>query len=238
MPPNRNLLRMLEAADEADQVAFTRHLCEKVLDSEPDHSPTLIRYACCLIEIALYDQASSVLEHAEAVVPDGHRHLVFAQRGHRLEHMGDYSDSEEQHLMAHELDPNDATYLIYAASVAFRRGDIQRAEDLALKAVDCPEGCIDEAHFNLGGYLLAHKRYEEARDCYLKALEIDSDYSIAKDRLSDVERILNEVGDRDRDAPHGAPPPPTPPLVRVPSSPWRASPWHAVSGGSNFAKAT
>ena len=41
-----------------------------------------------------------------------------------------------------------------------------------------------------GFYLLAQKRFEEARDCYLRALEIDPDYSIARKRLADVERVI------------------------------------------------
>jgi len=197
MRPDRKLLDLLTEADEAEQVAFTRHLCEKVLSDWPDHGATLIRYACCLIELALYDDAAKVLDHAEAVVPKERLHLVFAQRGHCLEHMGDYVASERQHLKAHELDPEDATYLIYAGAVAFRRGDIQRAEELARKAIACSEGCIDEAYFNLGGYLLAQKRYDEARECYLRALEVDPEYSIAGKRLEDLDRVLKDKGERD-----------------------------------------
>lgn len=44
--------------------------------------------------------------------------------------------------------------------------------------------------FLLGGYLLAERRCEEARGCYVRALEIDPEYELAKKRLADVERIL------------------------------------------------
>ncbi len=37
---------------------------------------------------------------------------------------------------------------------------------------------------------MAMRRFEEARACYHRALEIDPDYEIAKERLEDVERIL------------------------------------------------
>lgn len=194
MPPDQELLDELREADEAGQTAYTRDLCETVLGKWPDHSPTLIRYARALIELAMYDEAASVLDRAEAVVPEEKKHLVFAQRGHRLEHMGDFSGAEEQHLEAHARDPDDATYLIYAGSVAFRRGDIHRAEQLMRQALECSEGCLDEAHFNLGGHLLAQRRYTEARDCYLRALEIDPNYSIAKKRLADVELVIKNQG--------------------------------------------
>ncbi len=49
---------------------------------------------------------------------------------------------------------------------------------------------LDEAWFNLGGALLTQRRLEEARDCYLKAIGIDPKYTIAKQRLKDVEQAI------------------------------------------------
>ena len=196
MPPDRELLDALSEADTADQTAYGRHICETILSRYPDHCPTLVVHARFLIELSQYEEAAKALDHAETVVPDERRHLVLAQRGHLLEFMGDYSGAEELHLEAHELDPDDAAYLIYAGSAAFRRGDTFRAEELVRSALRCSDGCLEEAHFNLGGYLLAQKRYEEARDCYLRALEIDPDYSIAKKRLADVERVITSRGEQ------------------------------------------
>ena len=55
----------------------------------------------------------------------------------------------------------------------------------------CEGGPVDEALFNLGGVLLAVGRFQEAADCYERALEIDPEYEIAKERLEDVRLILN-----------------------------------------------
>lgn len=118
--------------------------------------------------------------------------MVVAQRGHLLEARGDFLGAEQLFMQAHQLDPDDATCLIYAGSVAFRRGDIGRAEALARQATECSDGCIDEAWFNLGGYLLSAKRYSEAADCYRRALDIDPNYDIARERLSDVGLILKD----------------------------------------------
>jgi tetratricopeptide (TPR) repeat protein len=184
----------MQLADERDQVGYTRHLCERYLENHPDHVPTLIRYACNLIALAQYSAAQAALDHAQPIAPKERLHLVIAQRGHLLQAQGDFLGAEELFMQAHELDPNDATYLIYAGSVAFRRGDISRAEALARQATACSDGCIDEAWFNLGGYLLSARRYGEAAECYRRALDIDPDYDIARERLSDVELILKENG--------------------------------------------
>ena len=66
LSPNRrtvaevmSVAEQLRQADEAGLVALTRHLCEQVLDVRPDHGPTLIRYAACLIELSLYEDATA-----------------------------------------------------------------------------------------------------------------------------------------------------------------------------------
>lgn len=194
MPSDEPLYKAMRSADESDHVGYTRHLCERYLQDHPDHVPTLIRYACNLISLAQYSAAQAALDHAQPIAPKERLHLVIAQRGHLLEAQGDFLGAEELFMQAHGLDPDDATYLIYAACVAFRRGDIGRAESLARQASGCTDGCIDEAWFNLGGYLLSAKRYSEAADCYRRALDIDPDYDIARERLGDVELILKDNG--------------------------------------------
>src|SRR5688572_25195693 len=155
MPNDKSLYRALQSADEKDQTGYARYLCERYLEVHPDHVPTLIRYACNLISLAQYSAAQAALDHAQPITPKERLHLVIAQRGHLLEAQGDFLGAEELFMQAHKLDPEDATYLIYAGSVAFRRGDISRAEELARQATSCSEGCIEEAWFNLGGYHLS-----------------------------------------------------------------------------------
>ena len=196
MTPDRERVDKLKEADEGNLPVFTRHLCEEVLEKWPDHGPTLIRYAGALTDLALYDAAASALDHAESALPKNWKHLVFAQRGHRLANMGDFLAAEQQYLEAHRLDPDDATYLIYAGVVALRGGDVHRSEQLLRQASECSEGALDEAYFNLGGCLVVQRKYIEARDCYRKALEMDPDYILAQKALTDVEAAIKHSGDK------------------------------------------
>jgi len=193
MPSDDPLYQALKSADENNQIGYARYLCELYLKDHANHVPILIRYACNLISLAQYPAAHAALEHAQSLVSQQQLHIVLAQRGHLLEAQGHFHAAEEMFMQAHNLDPDDATYLIYAGSVAFRRGDIDRAQKLAGQATDCSHGCIDEAWFNLGGYLVSAKRYHDAADCYRRALEIDPEYEIARDRLKDVELIIHHV---------------------------------------------
>ena len=188
--PSKALLSAIATADEKDQIGYTRFLCERLLRDHPDHIPTLVRYASNLISLAQYDAAEAALNCAQAKVPANRLHLVLAQRGHLLNAKGDFLNAERLYLEAHHLDPSDAAYLIYAGGAAFKRGDIDDAQKLASRATDCSKGCAEEAWFNLGGYLLSDKRYHDAADCYRKALEIDPEYEIARQRLEDVELII------------------------------------------------
>jgi tetratricopeptide (TPR) repeat protein len=187
-PPD--IYEALKLADERDQIGYARYLGELYLKDHPGHGPTLIRYACNLISLAQYSKAEEALDCAQKVVPKEWLHLALAQRGHLLEAKGHYASAEALFMEAHDLDPDDATYLIYASSVASKKGDLERAIRLARKATECPEGRVDEAYFNLGGCFLSTQQYREAAGCYRKALEIDPDYDIAKERLADVTLIL------------------------------------------------
>lgn len=180
----------LMEADNAEQVGYVRYLCEKRLGQFPDHGPTLIVYARTLIELGQYNKARKAIEHARSVVPTNKLHLVEYQLGHLSVAQGQFIMAINSFMHAHEMKPDDATGLIYAASAAHRMGDIDQAQTLARSATTCAEGCIDEAYFNLGGYLLSDLQYEEARECYVKALEIDPDYTMAKKRLRDIDLIL------------------------------------------------
>ena len=188
--PDEELLEELFKADDDGEVGYVRYLCELVLQKHPDHWRTLLCHASNLTALAQYELAAEALDRADACIPAKQRYLLYYGRGHLAEARGLFADAEALFLQAHQGQPAEATGLILAGSAAFRDGRIGRAEELARKAIECPRGCIDEAYFNLGGYLLSQKRYSEARECYQKAIELDPDYDEAYQRLADVNRTL------------------------------------------------
>ena len=181
-------------ADDAGHVGLCRELCEAFLRDYPDHWPTLLTLAVQLTALNLHDAAGRVLDCAEQVVPEARRKLVWAQRGHLLEAQGHFAEAEGAFMQAHQASPEDATYLIYAGCAASKQGEIERALEHYTKATLCPEGCLDEAHFNRGGKLLTLKRYHEAVEAYQEALRIDPGYRLAKNKLRDLELLLKRAG--------------------------------------------
>lgn len=150
MANDEELMKAMRAADRRDEIGYVRYLCELYLRDNPDHGPTLVRYAIQLVALHLYDEANIVLDHAEATTEKCFHRYVFAQRGLLLNAQGKFAAAEETFLQAHKLVPDDATYLILAGSAAHSSGDIDRASELYRQATQCSEGAIDEAYFNLG----------------------------------------------------------------------------------------
>jgi tetratricopeptide (TPR) repeat protein len=198
--PDEELLDKLSSADDDGEVAYVRQLCELVLQDHPEHWPTLLLHASNLIVLAQYELAAEVLRRAEKDVPDMCSHLIWSRWADIAEAKGKFAEAEALYWKAHKLAPDEAMYLIFAGSVAFRDGRIERAEELARLAIRCPRGCIDEAYFNLGDYLVSQKRYAEAKECHQKAIELDSDYDIAYKRLADVNRTLRHIYERGEQA--------------------------------------
>jgi tetratricopeptide (TPR) repeat protein len=180
----------IDKADEEDNVSLCRELCERLLRENPDDAPLLYLYANKLMKFALYEEAERVLFHAEKVAPAPSIKWILSLRGRLYEERGDYHSAEEVFLRSHSLDPKEAAFLIFAASVVFRSGDIPRAISLITQATLCDDDLLYEAQFNLGGYLCAQRRYAEALNCYRRVMELRPDYGNVQVRLADVERVL------------------------------------------------
>ena len=74
--------------------------------------------------------------------------------------------------------------------MTWRCGDLELVEKQFREAARLEDEEQDEALFNLGGVLVALGQLEEAAQCYEAALDISTDYEIARFRLEDVERAL------------------------------------------------
>jgi tetratricopeptide (TPR) repeat protein len=169
---------------------LSRELTLRQLELEPADCALLIDLAQHEMTFCRFQEAEAAMDHVERICTSGARKWIVARRVFLSERRGYPEASLRYHLDAQELCPDDATFLIYAACAVFKAGNTELAIEYATRATRCPLGCIEEAYFNLGGFLLAMRRFSEARVCYLKALEIDPDYDIARTRLEDVSRVL------------------------------------------------
>ena len=71
-----------------------------------------------------------------------------------------------------------------------KQGKFSEAKKYHKKAIKVASDVPDEAYYNLGLILRAEERFEDACECFDKALELDPDYTIAKEARSDVLKVL------------------------------------------------
>jgi tetratricopeptide (TPR) repeat protein len=119
--------------------------------------------------------------------------------GHLCKARGDYKSAAAWYRQAIEAVPREASGHIYLGGVLAKSGRLKEAEAAHRAATRCIEGCRDEAFLNLGLVLRAQERYEEAAECFERALELDPKYAAAKKALRDVRRALRFLmGNRHR----------------------------------------
>lgn len=166
-------------------------LAEKLLNDGSENGWVLETYAANLIELGRCTDAEAVLDRAEKVSKKERLPWLIHRRALLEEHRGNYAVALELWKSANAMAPDEATFLIYAASIAFRLGNLMEAEELARMGTRCAEGCPDEAWHNLGRYLAAQKRYDEALFCHEKAIEIDPEYKIAIALRDELLQVLD-----------------------------------------------
>lgn len=160
------------------------------LRSYPDDGRVWLELARALYTFSRYEEAEHAFEQALAHCPQRFHGVVFGLRGNMEQRRGNYGEAEKFYLRAIEAAPK-ANYLrIYLGVLTFRRGDLKLAEQHYREAIATEGDEVDEAYANLGNVLVAQERYEEAVECYERAIEIDPNYKFAKLRLRDVRKIL------------------------------------------------
>ena len=171
------------------QIAVVVELCKKRLRNLPNDGFVWLWYGMAQTELARYAEAEKAIRRAIKLCPQALPN-AYVQMGHIFKAKGEPKRAVLWYRKALKHKPNDASYHIYLGSNAFNQGLLGQAEAHYRRALKCSEGSLDEAHFNLGGVLLARRNYPEAVKCYQEALKIDPKYKIAKKRLEDAKLAL------------------------------------------------
>lgn len=172
---------------------YVVELCKIHLHLFPTEDIIWLHYARSLSQLSRFSEAENAFDQAftQSDKRDKPLHsIIFSSRGELNQRRGTYAEAEEWYLKAVETNPKVTGNRIFLGVLTFRRGDLKLAEQRLREAVECGGDEEDEAHYNLGGVLMAQERYEEAQQCYQRAIELCPNYKQAKLRLRDVKKIL------------------------------------------------
>ena len=192
---NRDAIR--KAADKAWWGTVVE-LARPHIELYPTDFVPRMHLARALTRLSRFDEAHRLLDEARAQATtreaeDWHE-FIFSARGHLEQRRGDFSQAEHWFARAIEAAPHRTQYHVFLGVLIFQRGEIERAEAIyrhAIATITLAKGDeFDEIYANLGGVLVAQERYEEAAQCFERALEIDPDYEFAAIRLKDVRKLL------------------------------------------------
>lgn len=190
MDERRHSIDQIHLADDRGQVAVMAELCRKHVRKFPKDGFGWLHYGSVQTDLFHYAMAERALRHAIKLVPEKALAGAYARMGHLFKKKGDYKEAAFWYRKAVKRKSQDATYHIFLADNAFNFGFLKQAEKHFRAALNCSEGAVDEAYFNLGGILLGRRNYPEAVKYYREALRIDPKYKIAKERLDDAELAL------------------------------------------------
>ncbi len=182
----------IKDADTKDQWASLLELCSIHLKQNPKHFQARIPQAIALQHLNRLNEAISLLQltYEEPNASAKCKSQCQRQLGQTFEEIGRFDDARRAFEEAHRLDPNSTIPIIYRAALERRVGEFGAAREWLNRALECPEGDFDEAHFNIGNTYLCEGNYPKAIEHYQKAITLDPNYDIAWERLADAKRAL------------------------------------------------
>jgi tetratricopeptide (TPR) repeat protein len=185
-----SLRKALTDAFDAEQPATTIALAQKLLASEPEMGSAWTRLGYMLGEVANYHEAENALQNALKVSPRSKHSLIYGYLGHFCKQRGDHEGAVKWYRLITDLEPDDAEGYVFLGCALAVQGKLIEAEQAHRFATTRNEGCIDEAHHNLGLVLRGQGRLDEAVECFEKALQLDPKYDEAKKALADVRAAI------------------------------------------------
>ncbi|WP_455388920.1 tetratricopeptide repeat protein [Petrachloros mirabilis] len=194
--PLDQLLELAEKESEVDgREIHVVELLRPYLEKRPDHGYAWLLYGDSLRIIGRTTEALAALSRALELAPEGKKYLACNRIAVLHEQLTSQEEAEKWHRKA--TDSADAAapgwlWILRGANLA-RMERFEEALDCYETAATRDEVDVDEAFLNMGKVHRAKGDYARARRCFEKALEIDPDYSQARealDSLKDIEATL------------------------------------------------
>ena len=178
----------INAAEESGAYQIER--LKALVRNAPESAGGWRRLGRALSELSRFDEALDALQRAQSLADPGRLVFVYCDTGELFRHRGDDAAAEAWFRKATDHDADDTQGYIYLGGLLARRGRLSEAEGVYRRAIQCRRGCLDEAWHNLGLVLRALERYDEAIQCFERAMSIDPQFKEARLAKRDVAKVM------------------------------------------------
>ncbi len=184
-------LRELQAAVDRSLYACVIELAQDYLRDFPKDGLVWLDLGDALLAFGRYKESRVALLRAIKYMRPEHLDLPYSYMGSLYMSRGDYRRAAEWYRKAVSAAPGEARNHIYLGSALIKAGKLTAAERSYRTALECKDGPVDEAYYNLGVTLCGQARYKAALDCFKQALRLDPKYKLAKRAVKDMEGVLS-----------------------------------------------
>ncbi len=184
------------AAEDAEEYSHGLELTRELLVKYPDFNVGWLKQGWFLACLRRLDEAEKTLQFVlRRELSDTGTFVCYNYLAIIEKMRGNLTKTEAYFRRMIDLNADDASGYIFLGCLLGDQGHAARAEIEFRRATKCHEGCLDEAHFNLGLALIAQERYEEALVEFEQALKINPKYPKAIQKRRDLELAI-QVRDR------------------------------------------
>ena len=164
--------------------------------AEPEADVFWVLLGSELTSLRRLDEAEKALKRGLALTPTDRRRVAYCELGDFAVAAGDSRGAEEWYKKAIEAEPDNAAGRVYLGGLYADMGRLEDAEKVYRDATKCSVGWLDSAYHELGLVLRTQGRLDEAKDCFVRALELEPEYDRAREALEDVEKAIAYLADR------------------------------------------
>ena len=180
------------AAMRANKTMCTLSLTERYLAQYPRDGRAWCVLGHTLYGIARYDKAVRALRKALRYMPNEAVYLAHYRMAMMYRRKGQYRAAERWFHKGIASAPKQTANLIGLGAILARQGRTTEAKRYHRRAANLGD---EEGYLNLGLILRAEGKYEAALEAFDKAIQIDSDYELAKRERRDVAEAM-KIGTR------------------------------------------
>ena len=136
-----------------------------------------------------FDHAVELYEKSIAIQPTAEAHTFLGWTYH---FQGKLDQAIEQCKRAIEIDPDFGNPYNDIGAYLIELGRYDQAIPWFERAIEAPRYEPRHfPHFNLGSVYLAKELYSRARECFEKALVLEPQYTLAREALEKLRRVMN-----------------------------------------------